>query len=539
MKNKILTAALMVSLSFSANAFFGEETLSFKTDHSGDIESLLEVQNVDRTIYYLSKDDYKKYSELEYKLRVWKKDLYIYKNFDSIEQFPKKEDFPKWAEYKDMFNSNKKEAISLQVSINDYLYYLSKENMDYQLTKVYNDEKYKYNKSIKEIESERQSIQDEYNVFLKEADPIRAEALKIEKLFLISKNKTDLVNSNVYSYIESSFTDKGYNFKKLRIKHIEKPKYTKSLCKGEGFITNDSARKIVYNTQINPEYCITTNFFGKLDVQNSNELMADEEFVKILDKQIKVISEEYILNGTWTNKSDRKYVGYSKQIKSLDKKTKPEIKALSKKLNFKEKSSVNKIKKYNNKIAKISAKRDESLLYMNNNKNDLMIKIANRTDKTGVGIKFGISARAEYKNIMDNDSETFKSTNDAFIDLKVKSDKPVAIVFDRSETRTRVLVVNTEFALAVKDYITDADDKISIRALKRASDKIYTTTFYQHKKFLQRPEDNMSNNEYFMTSKLPQFIKASFSLIPWAEQIERNDNISPKLDKEFNIVRKK
>ena len=255
---QIISLAIAASFSFSANAFFsGDITLS----KSGLIA--MPNDQVKRTVYYIETEDIEEAKKIRENIEPWYRDLTLGGKFSSFDEIPKDEDFPDFHTYKHNFSEDNFNLISLQLAFTSYKDQLKDVNSI--LDKMRQSEIKRETEYLAELREEQKTILANNEAYYSEANVVREEQLKTEKILEDAETATKTVNTDVFEHVNKYITENNFEVKRFDLKSVSKVSMKEKTCKGEGFVYNeDKPIRSAYYKQINPTLCVTTDFFRKI-----------------------------------------------------------------------------------------------------------------------------------------------------------------------------------------------------------------------------------------------------------------------------------
>lgn len=466
---QIISLALAASFSFSANAFFGGDITLSKS-------GLLAMPNdqVKRTVYYIEAEDIEEAKKIRENIEPWYRDLTLGRKFSSFDEIPKDEDFPDFHTYKHYFSEDNFNLISLQLAFTSYKDQLK--DVDSIVDEMRQNEVKRETEYLAELREEEKTILANNEAFYSEANVVREEQMKTEKILQEAETATETVNTNVFEYVNKYITENNFEVKRFDLKSVSKASMKEKTCKVEGFVYNeDKPIKSAYYKQVNPTLCVTTNFFKKFDPAIIKHLKDDADFIALVDKQIETLVVEYPKMGEWKmKKQETTPIDYSKVLKTQKKANKAAIKEISSRLGVSERG-LKSFKENNEKNIKKQEDAIEiklALFEENIEKNKL--KAYNKINKTHLRKMISKTINFEYEKILLDDSST-KNAKYGTIELKHDKDKPVAIILDSTRGKREISFVHVNYAKAAVEYVYDKENKIySFEKLKLAHPRTYT-----------------------------------------------------------------
>ncbi len=466
---QVISLAIAASFSFSANAFFnGDITLS----KSG----LLAMPNdqVERTVFYIEAEDIEEAKKIREKIKPWSRDLELGNKFSSFEDIPKDEDFPDFHTYKHYFSEDNINLISLQLAFSSYKDQLK--DVDSIVNEMRQNEIKRETKYLAKLREEEKTILADNEAYYSEANIVREEQMKTEKILQEAEKAAETVNTNVFEHVNKYITDNNFEVKRFDLKSVSKASMKENTCKGEGFVYNeDKPIKSAYYKQVNPTLCVTTSFFKKFDPAIIKHLKEDTEFIALVDKQIETLVLEYPKMGEWKmKKQEITPIDYSKILKTQKKANKSAIKEISSRLGVSERGlkSLKENNEKNIKKQEEAIKAKLALFEENIEKNKL--KAYNKINKGHLRQMISDTVNFEYERILLDDSSTKKGKY-GIVELNYDEDKPVAIILDSIRGKREISFVHINYAKAAVEYVYDKESKTySFKKLKQAHPRRYT-----------------------------------------------------------------
>jgi hypothetical protein len=141
---------------------------------------------------------------------------------------------------------------------------------------------------------------------------LRKPLTELEETLAALEKENAEINKELTEYVYSKV---GENTK-IKEKDIIKPKLKTKACKQEGYVTKEKKKDGKYYIQLEGDYCVELPFVKKIKKPLSEEMIADDKFKELIDKQMEFGLKAYQDLGVWKLRKEERKDTLKKRIKA-------------------------------------------------------------------------------------------------------------------------------------------------------------------------------------------------------------------------------
>jgi hypothetical protein len=139
---------------------------------------------------------------------------------------------------------------------------------------------------------------------------LTVESERLEKELAKLEKENEVLNNELKEYVYSKVGEDS----KIKEKHIIKPKLSHKKCKETGYVTKEKKKDGKYFIQLDNDYCMEVIFVKKIKKPLSYEIVNDEKFKSLIERQADFAMENYQELGIWKLRKEDKEKKLSKRL---------------------------------------------------------------------------------------------------------------------------------------------------------------------------------------------------------------------------------
>ena len=140
---------------------------------------------------------------------------------------------------------------------------------------------------------------------------LRIPLTKLEETLAALEKENAAINKELTEYVYSKVGEDS----KVKERDIIKPKLKGKACKQEGYVTKEKKKDGKYYVQLENDYCVELPFVKKIKKPLSEEIIAEDKFKELIDKQMVFAQKAYQDLGVWKLRKEERKETLKKRIK--------------------------------------------------------------------------------------------------------------------------------------------------------------------------------------------------------------------------------